>query len=657
MKPKILIPILLLAAVAFFIGRSTGSHSGHAGHDHGVESSASEVRFWTCSMHPEVRQPGPGKCPKCAMDLIPVTSGSGPQLPVGQIALRADAIQRAGIPTAPVRREMPTVDVRMSGRIAHDETRLAYITARFPGRLDRLFVDYTGVQVKQGDHLVEIYSPELLAAEEELIQAIQTANELKNTPNELLRQRAQETIKAAREKLVLWGLTSEQVDAIEKKQTLTDRLTVYAPAGGIVIRKEAVEGKYVETGAPIYTIADLDHVWVLLDAYESDLAWLHFGQDVSFSVEAHPGESFEGRIAFIDPVLNPETRTVRVRVNVENHDRRLKPGMFVNAVVRSRVLADGKVMNQELAGKWISPMHPEIVKDAPGDCPVCGMALVSAESLGYLPAGVDNEKIPLVVPASAPLITGKRAVVYVELPRQPGHFEARVIELGPKAGDQYIVRSGLKENELVVTHGAFKIDSAVQILAGPSMMNGVKWAGDEGRGAKGVERHEAPVEFIGQLQYLISSYFPVSDALSHDKQTDAAKALEIFEEMLGKVDMSLLEHEAHMAWMKHLKQVKTGVTAMKESTEIKAMRKGFESISQGVIAAADAFGIKGDHPLYVYHCPMAAGGKGADWLQMKQGTENPYFGSSMFNCGDEVRVLGEGRRGEGLGTMDKGGGK
>ena len=278
----------------------------------------------------------------------------------------------------------------MVGKVDYDETNLSYITARFPGRLDRLFVDYTGVRVNKGDHLMEIYSPDLLAAQEELLQTISTAHELKDSTNTLLRERTQAMVQAARDKLLLWDLKPEQVAAIEQKGTISDRLTLYAPSSGIVIRKEAVEGKYVETGAPIYTIADLRHVWVQLDAYESDLVWLHFGQDVEFTSTAYPGQVFAGRIAFIDPVLNPKTRTVRVRVNMENSGGKLKPEMFVNAVVRSQVVSDGKVMNPELAGKWISPMHPEIVRDEPGDCPVCGMALVSAESLGYLPGNVDE---------------------------------------------------------------------------------------------------------------------------------------------------------------------------------------------------------------------------------------------------------------------------
>jgi Cu(I)/Ag(I) efflux system membrane fusion protein len=376
---------------------------------------------------------------------------------------------------------------------------------------------------------------------------------------------------------------------------------------------------------------------VQLDAYESDLAWLHFGQEVRFSSEAYPGEVFTGRIAFIDPVLNPKTRTVRVRVNMENPDGKLKPEMFVNAIVRSQVVSDGKVMNPELAGKWISPMHPEIVRDEPGDCPVCGMALVSAESLGYVPGTVEESAKPLVIPASAPLITGKRAVVYLASKEQPGVFEGRVIELGPRAGDQYIVKSGLEEGDLVVSHGAFKIDSAVQILAKPSMMNPAN-AQETG--------FETPIEFRKQLDAVVTNYFGVSDALGHDDFEKAKAAVIQLEAKLAAVDMMLLTDKAHMAWMANSAGIKKAVDAFKSAIEIASARDAFDPLSNEIISAVESFGLVGVSSVFVIHCPMASGGKGADWLQPKRDVENPYMGSKMFTCGSLTKEL------EGIGAMD-----
>ena len=267
------------------------------------------------------------------------------------------------------------------------------------------------------------------------------------------------------------GLTAEQIAELERTGKPTDHVTIYAPVGGIVTRKDALEGMYVSTGTSIYTIADLSRVWVKLDAYESDLMWLRYGQKVEFTTVSYPGEVFHGTIVFIDPVLDARTRTAKLRLDVPNADGRLKPEMFVKAVVRANVAAGGKVMDPDLAGKWICPMHPSVVKGGPGTCDICGMPLVTTESLGYVTAEAAASQKPLVIPASAALTTGTRAVVYVELPgTDRPTFEGRVVLLGPKAGDSYLVESGLEEGQRVVTRGNFKIDAALQIQARPSMM-------------------------------------------------------------------------------------------------------------------------------------------------------------------------------------------
>lgn len=396
------------------------------------------------------------------------------------ITLSDTAQKLASIQVAPVERKFVAAEIRMFGKIDYDETKLAYITARVPGRLDRLYVDYTGINVKKGDHLISLYSPELITAQEELLQALKRVS-TKNNDRKFVQKDSFSILEAVREKLRLWGLTESQIKQIEKKNKPSDHITLYAPISGTVIHKNAVEGMYVNTGTQIYTIADLSLVWVKLEAYESDITWIRYGQKVEILTESYPGERFEGRISFIDPTLNAKTRTVAVRVNVENIDGRLKPGMFVKGIVYSRVSAGGKVVEPDLAGKWISPMHPEIIKDKPGKCDICGMPLVQTEMLGY--AAAEPKDAPIVIPATVPLITGKRAVVYVRIPDNTTMFEGREVVLGPRAGNYYIVLKGLHEGESVVVNGNFKIDSAMQIEAKPSMMN------PEGGGMGAVHKH------------------------------------------------------------------------------------------------------------------------------------------------------------------------
>jgi Cu(I)/Ag(I) efflux system membrane fusion protein len=403
------------------------------------------------------------------MDLIPVETTEG-QVGPRQIVFSEDALKLMEIQTTPVERKFVEAEVRMVGKVEYDESRVKEITAWVPGRIDRLYVDFTGILVRKGDHMVYLYSPQLLSAQAELLQAAKAVQGTSGA-TELIQRSSIATLEAAREKLRLLGLQKEQIETIEKTGQITDHLTIYAPIGGIVIAKHANAGDYVETGTKIYTIADLSEVWVKLDAYESDMMWVRYGQQVEFTAEAYPGQAFTGKITFIDPVLDGRTRTVKLRVNADNSDGRLKPEMFVRALVRVALAAGGKVMEPALAGKWICSMHPEIIAEQPGRCDICGMDLVTTQSLGYVTADTTAEP-PLVIPATAPLITGERAVVYVQVPGQEKPtYEGRQVTLGPRAGDYYIVNDGLAEGEKVVTKGNFKIDSALQIQAKPSMMN------------------------------------------------------------------------------------------------------------------------------------------------------------------------------------------
>ncbi|MCC6695566.1 MAG: efflux RND transporter periplasmic adaptor subunit, partial [Candidatus Hydrogenedentes bacterium] len=499
-------------------------------------------------MHPQIRMRQAGQCPICGMDLIPV-SGMGAESPQGSLRTyqaSEPAIALMDLRTHPVERRFVTAEIRMAGKVDYDETRLGYITAWVPGRLDRLYVDYTGVKVNKGDHMVYLYSPEILAAQEELRRAANTVANMRADAPDILRKTAQTTLEAAREKLGRWGLTDEQLAEAEKRGTVNDHITIYAPMGGTVIERMGQEGMYVETGTTIYTIADLSEVWVLLDAYESDLPWIHYGQTVEFTSEAYPGETFEGRIAFIDPVLDDMTRTVKVRVNVPNKDGRLKPEMFVRAVVRAQLATGGRVADASLAGKWISPMHPEIVKDHPGNCDICGMPLVRAETLGYVPAQASEGDKPLVIPASAALITGKRAIVYVEIPgTQEPTYEGREVVLGPRAGDYYIVRSGVDEGEILVTNGNFKIDSALQILAKPSMMTPEGGAGSDSSSV------ELSAVLKGQLEAIDSAFEGVGDAVRNQDREKIRRTLNELSSAIDAVDMKLFPPGPHAVWMEY----------------------------------------------------------------------------------------------------------
>jgi Cu(I)/Ag(I) efflux system membrane fusion protein len=579
--------VLVIAGVTFILGLAFGGGSTAPGHVQTARTTAPNT-IWTCSMHPNVRQPGPGQCPICGMDLIPATTGSGDdgdETPV--ITLSAAARKLAEIRVAPVERRHVTAELRLAGKIEYDETTLREIAAWVPGRLERLYVAYTGEYVATGAPLVELYSPELLVGQQELLAALNMINNLSAGAAENVRQTAQRTAAAAREKLRRWGLTPEQIQEIISRGTPVDRVTITAPQGGVVVRKDAVEGAYVMTGMPIYAIADLSTLWVQLDAYEEDLAWVRAGDEVEFTTEAIPGEVFTGTVAFIAPILDESTRAVRVRVEAPNPRGRLKPGMFVRSVLQAGI---------------------------PGGIP---------------------DKPPLIIPATAPLITGTRAIVYVAVDGEEGTYEGREVTLGPRVGDSYVVRAGLEAGELVVVNGNFKIDSAIQLQARKSMMNpGAEkpLAVTEGDN-KISETLNVPEPFARQIAALFTSYMAVQYALSHDTLAAALSAASEFVRMLDNVDMALLQGKAHSAWMGQVQLLKESADAIATSENLSAARVAFEPLSASLSAVVSMFGMGIDDSVYQVHCPMAFNNRGADWLQTKTAVENPYFGAKMFKCG------------------------
>lgn len=658
----IIASIVAALGIGVWLGRSgalraaSASAPGSPGeHEHDIVETETEG-VYTCSMHPSVRLTDPdARCPICFMELIPVEEGdagaSGEPQRQRELVMTPAAVALSQIQTEPVRRWFPAAQVRMVGKVSADETRVASIAAWFPGRVERLYVDYTGVRVREGDHLAELYSPDLIAAQEELRQALAAAEQLRSA-SELMRTTTGAMLESARDKLRLWGLTEEQIARIETTAEPMRTVTLYAPISGVVIHKRAMEGQYLQTGQEIYTVADLSRVWVHLDAYESDLSLLRYGQEVRFTTDALPGETFTGVIAFIPPVLDEASRTVKVRVNVDNEDRRLKPGMFVRGVVEAEVSERGAVVDASLAGAWMCPMHPEEVADHAGSCSICGMDLAPAEDLGYV-VDASSAVAPLVIPATAPLITGRRAVVYVqdESAERPT-FVGREVTLGPRAGDHYIVREGLREGERVVTNGAFKIDSALQIRAQPSMMSpegGPSGAGhDHGQqrsapaptsapapGAPSdANQPSAPPGFVASLAPLYDAYFTAQEALGADALDAFRAGAKAMHAEARRIDASALDDALADRWRDARADLLESAEHIDHLASIEDARALFETYAAAVLRVEERFGHAGETVYYKAHCPMAFNFRGAAWLQRTEVINNPYFGASMLRCGD-----------------------
>lgn len=487
--------------------------------DHAPEQSKTDKEevVWTCSMHPQIQLPESGQCPICFMDLIPLKTGEdqgGTDVSLRQMRLSDEARKLAQIQEAPVTRKVLETTTSLLGSVTYDESRYRTITSRMGGRIDHLYINTTGTEVEKGRPMARIYSPELIAAQAELIQAVKAQQRLGKSSLELIRKSARQTVTSAREKLHLLGLSRTQIDAIVKRGTVTEHTTLFAPQAGIVLEKLVNEGQYVSTGTPVYTVADLSRVWVVLEAYEQDLPWIETGATVQFTTKAHPGRVFTGRVTYIDPVVDPKTRTVDIRLEVPNPDRVLKPGMFVHAEHRPQ-------------------------------------------------RGKNQDVEELVIPESAPLLTGKRAVVYVAVPDREGTYEGREVVLGRRGDGVYVVRSGLKEGEMVVTRGNFKIDSALQIMARPSMMtpgdspppsghaghgHGDSMPKDESQTTPETAAFGVPELFASKLRILADRARETSEAVGSGRLAKARQSFAALKKFLISVDGSGLEGDAALHW-------------------------------------------------------------------------------------------------------------
>jgi Cu(I)/Ag(I) efflux system membrane fusion protein len=431
-------------------------------------------------------------------------------------------------------------------------------------------------------------------------------------------------------------MTDEQIAELERTGNAQSRLTIYAPQGGTVVEKLAVEGNYVKSGDPIYRIAELSTVWLMLKLFPEDATRIRFGQRVEAVVQSLPGETLLGRVAFVDPTVDPKTRTVGVRVELVNEEGRLRPGDYAEARIRLPIGPQGEVFDADLAGKWISPMHPQIIRDEPGQCPICGMDLVPTSQYGFAGAPVPQPE-SMYVSRSAVLLAGGNSVVYVET--KPGVFEIRPVKIGPILQDKIVILDGLKPGESVATAGNFLIDSQMQLAGKPSLIDPTRAL------AKGKER-KGPLVFdkiavttisgdAGEtLEALYAAYFEVQKALAADKKP----LPEVAQDLHGTANELAQNHALPDAPAKLLQQIATESEHL-HHMDIAGARKAFKPISHAVVTLATQVRSEGARNSFThFYCPMVPGG-GGDWLQADGELLNPYFGSEMLRCGQKVQVL------------------
>ena len=356
------------------VSEDTSSIDEHADHTAMVAASdaAKTVRFWTCVMHPTVKMPESGSCPVCKMDLIPVYEGSGLELTEQQKAL-------IPVRTEPVIFREVSREIRTVGVLDYNETRMAYASTRISGWIEDLHIDFTGINVRKGDELLSIYSPELVTAQEEYLTALKSIEELRNTEYLQLRKSVEQTLTAAKSKLELYGLTLSQIEDIRRHGEVSTTLPLFAPMAGTVVHMNVSQGQHVNRGMNLYRIADLNSLWIMADVYEYELPWIYMGQAVEITAQSMPGLAFSGKVTYIYPFFDTQTRTQKVQIEVPNPTGRLRPGMYVTLQIKP-TLAEIYTQGAISQASYRCPMHPWITSEHPTDCEICGMDLEPTRS-------------------------------------------------------------------------------------------------------------------------------------------------------------------------------------------------------------------------------------------------------------------------------------
>lgn len=554
---------------------------------------------WICSMHPQIREDQPGYCPICGMDLVPITSddleadGEGAQFTV---KLSNAAMKIAEVSTATIEKKAPGKEIYLPGKVMADERRISKLTARFPGRIKKLMINFTGQKVRKGQVLAKIYSPELVTAQKELFEAHK------------YKESNPKYYQASRQKLKLWDLTEEQINTIERSGEIEYAFDVLSPITGTVTMRHVALGDYMKEGSPLFEVTNLRHVWVIFDAYERDLPWIKPGDKIKFTLKSVPGEEFEGTVTFIDPVIDQKTRVAGVRAELDNPKDRLKPQMLASGILNARLPERGE---------------------------------------------------ELVVPKSAVLWTGKKAVVYVMTDDHNNLFQYREIELGAEAGDYYVVEEGLNVGEMVASNGVFKIDAAAQLQGKQSMMNPEggristghdhgnrdMGAGEQGKHSETThpeinisnEAIEVSTAFRKQLKEVFEAYLPVKNALVETETKTASQKAATLLTAIDEVDMGLVKGDARLEWMKDLEVLKASVQTMVEERDLEKIRAVFSPLSDQLYHTLIKFGVETGG--YRQYCPMAFDFKGAYWISHSDQIRNPYFGDKMLTCGEVSDTL------------------
>ena len=545
-----------------------------------------KIKYWAAPMDPTYIRKGPGKSPM-GMDLVPVYEDGFDESDTGTVRIDPVTVQSMGVRTARVSRGSLKTSIRTIGRITYDEERVEHIHTKISGWVEQLLVKTAGEQIVKDQPILSIYSPELVATEEEYLQALSYRDKVSGSSFADVVSGADSLVESTRKRLLLMDLSPEQIRSLEERGEVQREMILRSQTTGTVIKKNVFEGMKVTPGMELFTIADLSRVWAIASVYEYELPFLKVGQETVMSLSYDPGTTYRGKVTFIYPYLSPKTRTVQVRMEFDNADLKLKPDMYADVIIATQ-----------------------------------------------------TEEDVLKVPSEAILRTGYRNIVITSLPESK--FLPKEVRVGPEGEDMTQIISGLEEGETIVTSGQFLIDSESNLREAINKMLAAQSeeAPDE-VASEEVEREvkeeamtpgaAADHDRSKMVSGLIENYLKIHAALVSESVDEVAEHARSMSDELEKIRASDTAGEPN------------DITGPIESSlaglwsgDLQTARESFKALSRGMIDLVRSAGSEDvvSSGIKLYFCPMAE-----EWW-MQRGTElkNPYLGKDMLICGTEEKL-------------------
>ncbi len=505
--------LALILVVGLVLGWGFRAMTSADTETHAHEQGEGLPSIWTCSMHPQIRLLESGDCPICGMDLIPADQESAGSSNPQALQMTEEAMALAQVQTLVVGGGQTKKELLLSGKLQADERENASLSAKFPGRIEKLFITFTGEQVKAGQRIATVYSPELLTAQKELLEAAKTKASFP------------QLYQASKDKLSFWKLSAAQIAEIERSGQVKERVDIFADQSGVVLQKNVSVGDYVTMGSVLFTVTNLNSLWLLLDVYETDLPFVALGDEIQFTVASGPGETLNAKVTFVDPLINANTRAASVRAEISNVSNALKPEMFVTARIQTKNKAS------------------------------------SAE---------------VTVPRTAVLWSGKRSIVYVKVPNATlPEFVLREVTLGNRMGENYQITAGLQAGEEIVSYGAFALDASAQLSGKPSLLN-----------RSSTQQVEVSADFSQQLTAVVDAYFLVKNNLVKDQLPTSS--IQTLTQALVKVSADGTGKD-NAKWEKIKTGLVDATAKIKGAKDIASARTHFSSLSTQVIKLTETY--------------------------------------------------------------------